>query len=103
MFVAAAYEGYWAACQTQIAGVYVGGYVHAGEVADVHGAIGIWESSGDECALIFFCHFTQIFKESVTFLFQTANLAKIYQKCKEVFFAVAENMRAWPKIRRVAY
>ncbi len=53
VFVAAAYRGLLGGLPDEVACVDVGRYINAGEVADVHGAIGIWESSGDECARLY--------------------------------------------------
>lgn len=52
MLVAATDECHGAAGKAEIACVDIGGHIYAGEMADVHRAIGVWERGGDECAYI---------------------------------------------------
>lgn len=47
MLVAAADECHGAAGKAEIACVDIGGHIYAGEMADVHRAIGVWERGGD--------------------------------------------------------
>ena len=61
VLVRAAHQCDGAVVESQEAGVYVGGNVHAGEVTDVHGAVGVGERRGDEGAFIFFCHVCCLF------------------------------------------
>ena len=48
MFVGAADEDYVAAFEPLITGINIGGYIHAGQVADVYRPVGIREGSGNE-------------------------------------------------------
>ena len=54
VLVAAADEQYVAPLQTQVAGVDVGGHIDAGQVTDVHGAVGVGQRGGDERAVELF-------------------------------------------------
>ena len=56
VLVAAAYEGDFASVETEIAGIYIGGDIDTGEMADMDRSVGIGKSRSDECALIFFVH-----------------------------------------------
>ena len=47
--------------ESEVTYIDVGGNVHAGEVTDVHGAVGVGERRGDEGAFIFFCHVCCLF------------------------------------------
>lgn len=54
VLVATANHEDFAALEAKITGIDVGGDVYSGEVADVDGAVGVWESSGDEGAFEIF-------------------------------------------------
>ena len=54
VLVASADEDDVLALQPQVADVDVGGYIHAGQVADVHATVGVWQRGGDGSAFIVF-------------------------------------------------
>ena len=56
MLITPADEEHLFALETQVASIDIGGYVDAGEVPDVHGAVGIGQGGGDEGTLEVLLH-----------------------------------------------
>jgi hypothetical protein len=53
MLVATTYQKTFLACHAQVASIDVGRHVNAGEVADVHRAVCVGQSGGDESTFEF--------------------------------------------------
>ena len=92
MLVAAADECHGAAGKAEIACVDVGGHIYAGEMADVHRAIGVWERGGDESALIFFAHILSVISGLCACLLKVQK----YKKNRDWPNMRFQRMMAWP-------